>query len=89
MNKDELLQQINTDRRQLERYLFYFEKDDNGEFVPSKRIKFSHEEILQPGAVADLSVNDIVTLLSGWESNLWSGTTTSGLGRNSSSSLQT
>lgn len=65
MNKGGLLQQINTDRRQLERYLFYFEKNDNGEFVPRKRIKFSHEEMLQPGGVAELSVKDIVNLLSG------------------------
>jgi hypothetical protein len=67
MTKEELLQQIQTDRRQLERYLFYFEKDDLGDFVPSKRLKLSAKKMLQPGAANKLSVKGILTLISGWE----------------------
>ncbi len=67
MSKDELLKQIRTDRRQLERYLFFFEKNEQGEFVPSKRLKFSREAMLQPGVVDQLSVKDMLSLLSGWE----------------------
>ncbi|MGW8227210.1 MAG: ClbS/DfsB family four-helix bundle protein, partial [Anaerolineales bacterium] len=67
MSKDELLKQIRTDRRQLERYLFFFEKNEQGEFVPSKRLKFSREAMLQRGIVDQLSVKDILSLLSGWE----------------------
>ena len=68
MNKDELLEQINTDRRQLGRYFLYFEKNDNGEFVPSNRLKLDREKMLQPGVTDELSVKDIINLLSGWES---------------------
>jgi hypothetical protein len=68
MHKDKLLQQIRIDRRQLERYLFYFEKDEQGAFVPSSRLKFSLEKFQQIGATAELSVKDIISLLSGWES---------------------
>jgi hypothetical protein len=67
MIKDELLQQIKIDRRQLDRYLFYFEKDEHGDFVPSEWLKFSSESMLQPGAADKLSVKDIVSLISGWE----------------------
>lgn len=67
MNKVELLQQIRIDRRQLERYLFFFEKNEQGEFVPSERLKFSREAMLQPGVVDQLSVKDLLALLSGWE----------------------
>ena len=67
MTKEELLQQIEIDRRQLERYLFYFEKDDYGEFVPSARLKFTKMEMQQPGVIDDWSVKDILANLSGWE----------------------
>lgn len=67
MKKSDLLKQIKTDRRQLERYLFYFEKDESGEFVPSSRLKFSKTEMQQPGVIDDWSVKDILANLSGWE----------------------
>ena len=70
MTKEELLQQIKIDRRQLERYLFYFDKDDHGEFVPSSRLKFTKREMQQPGVIDDWSVKDILANLSGWEMRL-------------------
>jgi len=68
MHKEELLHQILIDRRQLERYLFYFEKDRSGKFVPSKRLKFKAHKMEEKGVVADWSAKDILAHLSGWES---------------------
>lgn len=65
MTKEEILHQITTDRRQLERYLFYFEKDDHGDFVPSHRLKLSAKIMRQSGVVNGFSVKDILTLISG------------------------
>jgi hypothetical protein len=67
MSKEELLQQIKIDRRQLERYLFDFEKDEYGEFVPISRLRFTKREMQQPGVIDDWSVKDILANLSGWE----------------------
>jgi hypothetical protein len=67
MTKEEILHQITTDHRQLERYLFYFEKDDHGDFVPSHQLKLSAKIMRQSGVVNDFSVKDILTLISGWE----------------------
>lgn len=69
MTKDELLEQIDIDRRQLERYLFYFEKNADGEFVPGTRNKLRREKMLQPGVAGKLSVKDVLDLISGWESH--------------------
>lgn len=67
MTRDELLKLIRTDRRQLERYLFYFEKDDQGDFVPSDRLKMDVDQMEQPGVVADLSLKDLLLIISGRE----------------------
>ena len=67
MTKEELLLRIKTDRRQLERYLLYFEKDDHGDFVPNHRLKLSAKIMLQSGVENDFSAKDILTLISGCE----------------------
>lgn len=62
-SKAEFLDNIQTKHRQLERYLFYFEKDSDGVFVASSRPKFSREEMLQPGVADEWSLKDVLTHL--------------------------
>jgi len=38
-SKDDLLARIQNGRRQLDRYLFYFERDRTGTFVPGSNLK--------------------------------------------------
>lgn len=59
-SKGELLARIQTERRQLERYLFYFERDRSGTFVPGSNLKFSREEMAQSGAAGEWSVKDVL-----------------------------
>lgn len=56
MNKDELIEKIHVNHRQLMRYLFYFEKNSDGVFVASDRPKFGAEEMLIPGVFEDWSL---------------------------------
>jgi hypothetical protein len=70
MNKIELISAIETNRRQLERYLFYFEKDASGVFRPSERPKFGREEMLQPGVVDDWALKDLLCHLIDWDGRL-------------------
>jgi hypothetical protein len=67
MSKDELIETIRVKRRQLERYLFYFEKNSDGVFVAGDRPKFGGEEMLQPGVVEDWSLKDVLAHLIDWE----------------------
>jgi len=67
MANNELLKQIQTDRRQLVRYLYFFKRDQHGEFVPSDRLKFNAEQCNQPGVAGDLSLKDLLALISGRE----------------------
>jgi hypothetical protein len=67
MSKDELIETIRVKHRQLERYLFYFEKNSSGVFVASDRPKFGREEMLQPGVVGDWSLKDLLAHLIDWE----------------------
>jgi hypothetical protein len=66
MTKDWLLEAIETNRRQLERYLVYFERGADGGFVPSARPKFDREEMIRPGVVAEWSLKDLVCHLIEW-----------------------
>jgi hypothetical protein len=70
MNKLDLMDAIRTNRRQLERYLFHFEKASGGGFQASDRPKFGREEMLQPGVVADWSLKDLLCHLIGWDRRL-------------------
>lgn len=67
MTKDQLLEQITTDRRQLERYLFYFERDQHGEFSASRRLKIKPADLESHPIYQDWSINDLLAHLSGWE----------------------
>lgn len=67
MTKDELLEQIKVDRRQLERYLFYFERDSHGDFSPSTRLKFKVSETGEAVVYRDWTIKDLIAHLSGWE----------------------
>jgi hypothetical protein len=58
--KEALLARIASERRQLERYLFYFARNAQGMFVPSERLKFSDEELTRPGVVGDWSIKDVL-----------------------------
>jgi hypothetical protein len=75
VDKETLLERIRTSRRQLERYLFYFEKDKEGGFVASKRPKFGEEEMAQPGVAGDWTVCDLLAHLIDREERLlpWLG----------------
>ena len=63
MKKKDLLESIRRNRRQLERYIFYFQKNEDGEFVPSHRPKFGRMEMLEPGVYQDWSFKDLLSFL--------------------------
>ena len=67
MTKAELLENMRTAHRQLERYIFYFEKQEDGVFRASRRPKFGKKEIEQPGVVDQWSLKDVIAHLSEWE----------------------
>jgi hypothetical protein len=67
MRKDELIEIIRVSHRQLERYLFYFEKKNDGVFVASDRPKFGIEEMLQGGVFGAWSLKDLLSHLIDWE----------------------
>lgn len=70
MHKDELLETIRVAHRQLERYLFTFEKDSKGVFRASDRPRFGPAEMLQPGVVGDWSLKDLLVHVIDWEQRL-------------------
>lgn len=65
--KKELLERIERAHRQLERYIFYFEKDGQGKFSASKRHKFSREKMLEPGVYGIWSLKDLLANVIRWE----------------------
>lgn len=67
MNKDELLEQIKVKHRQLERYIFYFERGGNGAYGVTNRPKFDLEEMEEPGVVGEWSLKDVLAHLTDWE----------------------
>jgi hypothetical protein len=67
MTKVELLDKMQTVHRQLERYIFYFEKGEDGVFQASQRPKFGKKEMEQPGVVDQWSLKDLIAHLSEWE----------------------
>jgi hypothetical protein len=67
MKKDELLKTIQTKYRQLNRYLFYFEKNSEGVFVATNRPKFGINEMKQPGVFGNWSLNDLLSHLIYWQ----------------------
>jgi hypothetical protein len=67
VNKEDLLAQIRTDHRQLDRYLFYFVKNEDGEFMPGDRPKFAEREMQEPGVVGEWSLKDLLAHLAAWE----------------------
>jgi hypothetical protein len=66
-HRDELIETIQVSHRQLERYLFYFEKDEDGVFVASERPKFGVDEMLQMGVFEEWSLKDLLCHLIDWE----------------------
>jgi hypothetical protein len=66
-NKEELLETIRVKHRQLERYLFYFEKNSDGAFVASDRPRFGIEEMVRPGVHGNRSLKDLLSHLIDWE----------------------
>jgi hypothetical protein len=67
MTKDELLKTIQVKHRQLERYLFYFEKNSEGIFVAGDRPKFEIKEMKQPGVFGKWSLQDLISHIINWE----------------------
>ena len=63
-SKSELLELIIDHHHQMERYLFYFIKDSQGEFIAGDRPKFSKKEMVQPGVAGEYSLKDVLTQLS-------------------------
>ncbi len=51
MNKEQLIETIQIKHRQLMRYLFFVERNNEGRFVPANRPKFSYDEMAQPGVI--------------------------------------
>jgi len=70
MDKNKYLNQIITSHRQLERYIFYFEKGEDGEFKASERPKFSWEEMYTPAVVDEYSFRDLLAFILTWEKRL-------------------
>jgi hypothetical protein len=62
----ELLERIERERRQLDRYIFYFARDAGGTFVPDT-LKLSREEMTRPGVVGEWSVKQLLAHLISWE----------------------
>lgn len=60
-NKPQLIDAIQSSRRQLDRHLFFFEKDLIGEFVASDRFKFSEEELNAAGVVGSKSLYQVLS----------------------------
>jgi hypothetical protein len=67
MDKMELVGRIQSSHRQLERYIFIFEKGEAGGFIASGRAKFGKEEMLQPGVVGEWSLKDLLAHIIDWE----------------------
>ncbi len=67
MDKAQLLDRMDTAHRQLERYIFFFEKNEAGEMVAGRRPKFSLEEMEQSGVVDDWSLKDLLAHLIDWD----------------------
>lgn len=67
MTKGELLEKMRIAHRQLERYIFYFEKKESGVFRASERPKLGEWEMEQPGVVDQWSLKDVIAHLSEWE----------------------
>jgi hypothetical protein len=70
MDRDELLDKVHTERRQLDRYLFEFERDESGSFVSSDRLKFGQEEMLEPNVVGEWCLKDLLAHLIDCEQRL-------------------
>jgi hypothetical protein len=51
--KANLIHQIEVKHRQLERYLFYFQKSREGAFTATERPKFAPVEMVTPGVVGE------------------------------------
>lgn len=67
MDNKRLFHSIQTERRQLERYLFYFEKDPAGAFQANEKLKFPINEFCEPGVIGNWSIKDLLANLSAWE----------------------
>lgn len=67
VKKEELLEKIVTAHRQLERYIFYFTKDEAGEFSASEKPKFGREKMLEPGVYGEWSLKDLLAYVCRWE----------------------
>jgi hypothetical protein len=61
LTKSELLAQIEASRRQLDRTLFYFEKDPGGAFVPSQRFRYTASQAMAPGVVGNWSLYQVLS----------------------------
>jgi hypothetical protein len=59
-DKAGLLEQIETSRRQLDRTLFYFEKEPGGAFVPSQCFRYTERQALAPGVVGSWSLYQVL-----------------------------
>ena len=67
MTKAEILERMRTSHRQLERHIFYFEKNEGGVFDPSDRPKFKEPEMESPGVIDNWSLKDVLAHLIEWE----------------------
>jgi hypothetical protein len=68
--KAEILETLRAKHRQLERYLFHFEKNAQGVFVASGRPKFGLEEMMRSGVVDGWSLKELLAHLIDWEQRL-------------------
>ena len=73
LDKDGLINVIQVRHRQLERYLFYFVKNEDGVFVAGDRTKFGRQEMLQPGFVDEWSLRDVLAYITRCEKRFISG----------------
>lgn len=69
--KAQLLETITTNRRQLERYLFYFARQADGEFAADPtQPKISQTDMTRPGVIDDWAVQDFLLDIARGETGL-------------------
>lgn len=59
-DKSQFIEAIKVSRRQLDRYLFFFEKDSSSEFVAGEQFKYSEEEAAAPGHAGSWSLYQVL-----------------------------
>ncbi len=66
-NKEQFIRRLQSSRRKLERSIFYFERNENGDLQAGRRLKHSVEEMTAPGVAGSWSMMDVLADVSACE----------------------